>query len=619
MGRGPGTVVRRTVPRRQRVLRHGAGCARSDRCRDGDRLWPGQRPAGAGGPQRGGAASDGGALRASARRGTGRHRRRPGPAGGPARAGGGGAGGPCRSDAGGGWRLRYGQVDTGASGGRSGESGTRDRVHRRSRRARPGSVCAARRGGVRLRAASSAGRHGPGRHRLRRRSEPWPQSRGGGAHRTRGRVHPPAARRIRHRAVTGSDVGRRGTAAGTGPGVVRRRPCAGARRRHLQPGLAHRAAGDQRHGRRARRPYPAGGRPSGRHGRPSRPGRLARRGTDTRARSAYLVVDRRRLPGAVRRWGTAADRGAGPVSGWRLLHRELAARRRPLLAVLAWSALQAAPAIGTGVFLAWSIDRGFLAGNLVVGFGWLVAIGVLAVAARLAQRQTFGHLADVVEPLRDNLTRLVVSSTIRTAVDDGRSTDLSGAARITGQVETVRNVVSALLRSVNGMGLSMLAAAVGLATLAPAILLVVAPCLGAAFVLFGFVVRMLYTRRQALVLAEESVAASADHVLAGARDVDALQAHQQALGEIEQAIDEAARSARVLASVGLLNSVVILIGGPHSPLPVLLAAPSLIGTGHLEAGVVLGAVTYLRGQLMGGGRSGLGGGSRRGVAIRRPP
>jgi ABC-type multidrug transport system fused ATPase/permease subunit len=292
---------------------------------------------------------------------------------------------------------------------------------------------------------------------------------------------------------------------------------------------------------------------------------------------------------------------SGTISGgWRLLRQELGERRRSLMAILAWSALQATPALCEGFFLARAIDRGFLAGAPEVGFGWLVAIGAVSIVALIAQRQVFPHLADVVEPLRDSLTRLVVFGTIRGAMNDDRPVDLAGAARITGQVEMTRNVVSALLRSVNQLGLSLIAATAGLATLAPAVIPVVVACLVVALAVFVLVVRALFTRRQALVLAEERLAATANHVFAGSRDIAAMQAHDKALGEVGRSIEEAARSARALTVTGLLNTLVTLIGAQLPIFVLLLAAPALIGEGQLAAGVVLGAVTYLRGPLMGG-------------------
>jgi ABC-type multidrug transport system fused ATPase/permease subunit len=291
---------------------------------------------------------------------------------------------------------------------------------------------------------------------------------------------------------------------------------------------------------------------------------------------------------------------AGTSHGWRLLRRELGGRRRPLAAIAAWSLLQAAPATCGGIFLAEAIDRGFLAGRPLTGFGWLAAIGVISLVAQVGRRQTFDHLADVVEPLRDRLTGLVVSGTLHTAAAAGRADDRAGAARVTGQVETVRNVVSALLRSLNQLGLSVIAAAAGLIALAPAVLVVVVPCLLVAVAVFVLAVRLLYARRQALVRAEERVAAVADQVFAGARDVEAMQAHRQALGEVTDAIDGAARSARILSLTGLLNSVVTLVGGQLPVIIVLLAAPHLLNPDQLTAGVILGAVTYLRGQLAAG-------------------
>jgi ABC-type multidrug transport system fused ATPase/permease subunit len=288
------------------------------------------------------------------------------------------------------------------------------------------------------------------------------------------------------------------------------------------------------------------------------------------------------------------------VAGWRLLGRELAVRRKPLFAALAWTLLQAAPAMLNGLFLASAIDRGFLSNDLLTGIGWLMAIALVSIVASFAQWRTFPYLAAVIEPLRDSLTRLVVTGTLDHAARSQKDADEAGAARITGQVETVRNVVSALLRSANQLGLSLIAAVTGLAALAPAILLVVIPCLLVALVLFGLIVRRVFARRQALILAHEDLASTANNVFSGARDIAAMRAHGRALAEIEHSINSAARASRILTITNLSNSLVMLIGGHLPVFIVLLAAPVLFGDGRLEAGLVLGTITYLRSQLMGG-------------------
>jgi ATP-binding cassette, subfamily B, bacterial RamB/AmfA len=62
------------------------------------------------------------------------------------------------------------------------------------------------------------------------------------------------------------------------------------------------------------------------------------------------------------------------AAGAGLLRRQLYPQRRALAHLMAWSALEAVPAFLSGLLVASAIDRGFLAGRPLAGFGYLAVL-----------------------------------------------------------------------------------------------------------------------------------------------------------------------------------------------------------------------------------------------------
>ena len=115
-----------------------------------------------------------------------------------------------------------------------------------------------------------------------------------------------------------------------------------------------------------------------------------------------------------------------------------------------------------------AIDRGFLAGRPGLGSAWLSLLAVLHLLRAAAERAIFPYLAEVVEPLRDHLVRRLVSATLHRATDRAGSAegvDSATVSRLTRQVESVRSLVAALLRTARPVAVTLVAATVGLATL----------------------------------------------------------------------------------------------------------------------------------------------------------
>ncbi|MBV2153753.1 ABC transporter ATP-binding protein [Kitasatospora sp. SUK 42] len=278
--------------------------------------------------------------------------------------------------------------------------------------------------------------------------------------------------------------------------------------------------------------------------------------------------------------------------GWGLLFQELATTRRSLVRLLAWSGVEALPPLVSGLFVSAAVDQGFLAGRPGVGLAWLGGFGVAMALRAYAARAGFPHLAGVVEPLRDSLVERVVRSALARP-----SADPAEVARLTEQVESARQLTATLLRTLRGVGVTLIAALVGLALLAPAVLPLVLLPLLAAGVLFVRLLRPMVARRRAVVLAEERLAAEAGRALRGLRDVQASGTGQEVALALAEAARESAAASRALGRASALRALVVALGGRLPVLAVLAAAPWLLAHDALTAGELLGVATYLLQQL----------------------
>ncbi|WP_424530276.1 ATP-binding cassette domain-containing protein [Sphaerisporangium viridialbum] len=289
----------------------------------------------------------------------------------------------------------------------------------------------------------------------------------------------------------------------------------------------------------------------------------------------------------------AADAFPAGTGARRLLAALLRPHRGPLAKALAWSLVEAVPDLLSGLLIAAAVDRGFLAGRPGAGLAWLGLFGVTMLVKAVATRLMFPYLAAVVEPLRDDLVRAVVTATMTRAAGSADPPDTASVSRLTEQVETVRNLVSVLLRSSRQLGMSLFAALMGLLVLSPPAAAVVAVPLVLALAVFARLLRVLVARERTLVLAGEALTAGATPILAGLRDVAACGARGQARETVRHLVEAQAAATRSLAWAGTSRRLVVTLGA-HLPLVgLLLAAPLLIGDGRLSTGEVVGVVTYL--------------------------
>lgn len=286
----------------------------------------------------------------------------------------------------------------------------------------------------------------------------------------------------------------------------------------------------------------------------------------------------------------------GGAAAWRLLRDPLRGQKRALVRIAAWSVVESAPALAGGLVVANALDHGFARHAPLVGLGWLAVLGLAWSVRMVAVRRLYPWLAAVVEPVRDSLVRGVVSATLVRAAG-GEQPDPAGAARLGSQVETVRRLLSGLLRTMRGAAVAMIAAAAGLIALAPAVAVVVLPPLVLALIAYGLLLSSLARREYAALLAEEAVAASAGTALAGLRDVVACAARDRVAAEVGADVDRFAATTRALARATAARTLVITVGGQGVLLALVVLAPWL--TEHrMTTGQLVGGLTYVTASLL---------------------
>jgi ATP-binding cassette subfamily C protein len=269
-------------------------------------------------------------------------------------------------------------------------------------------------------------------------------------------------------------------------------------------------------------------------------------------------------------------------------------RRHPseLARLTGWSVVEAVPAVLSGQLIARAVDRGFLAGQARTGFGWLALLAVAVLLGAAGTRNTYRCLAGLAEPLRDELVAHVVGGALRGVTATGGAADRSAVARLTHQVEIVRDTFAGLIMTVRGFLFAVTGAMLGLATLAPSIAPAVLVPVVAGLALFGASLPAMAARHRAYVAADELLADRAGVAFAGLRDVVACGAESRVAAELAAPIDAQAAAERAVVRMTAVRGLSLALAGWLPLVIVLLAAPSLV-RGGLTAGAVLGALTYL--------------------------
>ncbi|MFI0786033.1 ATP-binding cassette domain-containing protein [Streptomyces lydicus] len=280
----------------------------------------------------------------------------------------------------------------------------------------------------------------------------------------------------------------------------------------------------------------------------------------------------------------------------RLLPRALSflrARARVLLLMGGWSLLESAHTFLGGYGVAKALDDGFLAGRTATGLTWLAVAAVAVVLGGLAGRGVFRGLAGLVEPLRDALVRAVVAGALDEAVaDPARAADTAVVSRLTNQTELARDSFAGLVLVARSFVFTAAGALLGLVSLAPQLLLIVAPPLAGGLLLFVATLVPMARRQRAFLRADETLSAEFGAVAAGLRDVVACGARGEVTARAHALIDAEERAARHLAGWAAARAVALGVAGQLPVLLLLVSTPWLLRE-HLTAGAVLGALTYL--------------------------
>ncbi|MEV4846657.1 ABC transporter ATP-binding protein [Micromonospora matsumotoense] len=268
----------------------------------------------------------------------------------------------------------------------------------------------------------------------------------------------------------------------------------------------------------------------------------------------------------------------------------LRARRAQLWRLAGWSAAEVLPAALSGLLTARAVDSGFLAGRPGVGLAWLALLGFAVLVGAAGTNRSYALLGAVVEPFRDDLLRRVVRGAVAGAAG-GRADD-AAVARLTHQVELVRDTYAGLLMVVRGFLFALGAAVLGLFSLAAPVALVVAVPVLAGLALFAVALPVMVARQREYVRVDEQLGRAVVTAVTGHRDVAASGARDQVTGWVGGSVDAQARVERRLATMAATRGLSLALGG-WLPVPVLLlATPWLVRQG-LGPGAVLGALVYV--------------------------
>ncbi|MFI6106507.1 ATP-binding cassette domain-containing protein [Streptomyces sp. NPDC051310] len=277
--------------------------------------------------------------------------------------------------------------------------------------------------------------------------------------------------------------------------------------------------------------------------------------------------------------------------------RFLQRRKRALLVLTGWSLLESAHTFLTGYGVARALDDGFLAGRTGTGLLWLAAAAAAALVGGAAVRGVFAGLAGLVEPLRDGLVRRAVSQALARAVTDpagtgGGTAHSAAVSRLVHQTEMARDSFAGLVLTARSFVFTALGALLGMASLAPALLLVVVPPLLLGLALFVATLVPMAAAQRAFLDADEELSARVGAVGAGLRDVVACGGERRIAEDVGRVVDTAERLSRRLARWAGIRTLALGAAGRLPVVALVVMTPWLLRRG-ITAGALLGALTYL--------------------------
>jgi len=289
---------------------------------------------------------------------------------------------------------------------------------------------------------------------------------------------------------------------------------------------------------------------------------------------------------------TGRHRSGSDSTARTVLIASLRERKSQLWRLAAWSLLEALPALLSGILVALAVDEGFLAGRLGIGFGWLGLLAISVALGAWGTHETLSRLAAVVEPFRDDLVTGVVTGALSSSTQRGARPPSGDVARLTQQVEIVREAYAAVLIVVQQFVVVTVGALIGLVALAPAVLPLVLPPLAVALVLFTLLLQRLANQQRASILADENIAETAATVGAGLRDIAACGGQELAHASVGSHIDNARTATTAVSRLTAFATLTVAFGG-WVPLILILGFGSWLLDQGATTGVLLGAATYV--------------------------
>lgn len=276
----------------------------------------------------------------------------------------------------------------------------------------------------------------------------------------------------------------------------------------------------------------------------------------------------------------------------RVLASSLHGHKAELTELVGWSLVEAGPAFLSGRLVALAVDRGFLHHQPLFGLGLLGMLGLNVLVSGWATGRLYPLLAALVEPLRDRLVALSVKSAIYGSSGKRAVTDTAAVARVTRQVEIVRETYASLMAVVQSFVVTTISAAVGLASLAPAALVLVLPPLALGLALFFVSLSRTAARQQDSIVADEHLSETSSIMVRSRRDIVATGGEESIESAMGGHIDAQARATWALARLTAVRSMAVSAGGLLPIVLVLAGAPWLIEHGA-TTGTILGVLTYV--------------------------
>jgi ATP-binding cassette subfamily C protein len=276
----------------------------------------------------------------------------------------------------------------------------------------------------------------------------------------------------------------------------------------------------------------------------------------------------------------------------RLLLASLRRHPRALLRLAAWSVLEVTPLLLSGYAIAQALDAGFIAGRPETGLAWLSVLGAAVFLGALATGQVYRILAEIVEPFRDDLVDGVVGGALQRSTVLGGRADSGAVARLTHQVEVVRDNFAGLLLLTRSFVVSAISAIIGIAALTGVVALLVLPPLLAGLTFFLASLRSMMARQRDYVLTDEAVAESASTVVHSLRDVVACGGDDRACARVQRDVEAHAAAERIVARMSAIRTVTVAVGGWLPAVGLLVGAHWLLTTG-LTLGAITGGLIYL--------------------------